>query len=125
MIYDYDLKALIEDLLHYINIGGKTVSVVIADNALFKKKTTSASFYLENKTDHVTIYLNGEAEEFYFPCTESYTGWFYTLIKCLYIIMFQSSGKDYFYFDRLTKGMLKLLSPNYLDQFKIGDTDER
>lgn len=125
LIHDYDLKSLAEDLKQYINIGGSTLSIVITDDFYFKKRSISDPYHVEIQIDHITIYLNGQDPNNVYPLTDEYTGWFYYLIKSMYIgMLYIVLDEKTCYIDRLTKGILKLLPSNYLNNFEIGDANE-
>lgn len=122
LIHNYDLKAIVEDLIKYINLGGMTVSINVADDFYFKKSGLDTPYHINCKTDHLIIYINGQDPSNMHPLTEEFTGWFYCLIKCMYMGMLRPFLDDSTYhIDRLTKGMLKLLPSDYLNNFEIGD----
>ena len=127
-IHDYDVKAIVKDLSQYINLSGITVSVVITDDYYMKKREITDPFHIDILTDHMNIYMNGQHADNEFAITEDYKGWFYNLIYGLYYGMLHIFlDNQTWYLDRLTKGILKLLPENYLDQFevnKIGDKNE-
>lgn len=125
LIHDYNMKALIADLCRYINVGGITVSVIITDDYFMQKRNIADPFQADMGRDHLTIYLNGQHTDNEFAITEDYKGWFYNLIYCLYYgMLYMFLDDKTHYIDRLTKGLLKLLPENYLDQFEVGATDE-
>lgn len=125
LIHDYDIKALVNDLCQYINVGGMTISVVVTDDYYMKKRNITDPYHANIGRDHMTIYINGQHADNEFAITEDFKGWFYNLIYCLYYgMLYMFLDDKTHHLDRLTKGLLKLLPIDYLDKFEIGDNNE-